>query len=137
MKNIYLRNRTENIICSSKYMQILGQIYSSGGRKMPLELLPCRRSNIPQSAMAGQCFITFFLKAFHRREQTVFFSNQDQMSSANAFNILDLAMSAVASSAAQQEWICRAEQFVLRPKSPCNVICTLETGACWFGLSFI
>lgn len=82
-------------------MQILGQIYSSWGREMPVELLPCRRSNILQSAMAGQYFITFFLKAVHRREQAVFFLNQDQMSSANAFNILDLATSAAASSAAQ------------------------------------
>lgn len=59
------------------------------------------------------------------------------MSSANAFNILDLAVPAVANRATQQEGFCRAELFMLRPESPCNVIYTLETAACQFELRFI
>lgn len=76
LKDIGLLNTNEKLICASKYMQIWGQIYSSWGREMPLELLPCSRSNTPQSAMAEQCYTTFFLKAFDRREQAVFFSKQ-------------------------------------------------------------
>lgn len=65
------------------------------------------------------------------------FQKNFRMSSANAFSISDLAMSVVANSAEQYEWICRAEQFMLGPESLCNVICTLENGACYFGLRFI
>lgn len=81
-------------------MQMLGQIYPSWGREVPLELLPCRTFNTSQNAMVTWCSITFYLRLLVEENRLFSFKNKIPVSSANAFNILDLATSAAASSAA-------------------------------------
>lgn len=69
-------------------------------------------------------FYHFFLRAFGRREQTVFFFNQDPNVQSKHFQHFS-SDSVFSSKQCRTIGVNkRAEHFMLRPESPCKVICT-------------